>query len=241
MITKWFELPFFKSGRQHQIQTDIYDRFSHYDEEEDEVIGGDFLPEYSHLFRALTTPQGPAETKVVILGQDPYPTPGQANGWAFSVDPNVSPLPRSLQNIFKELVDDLNIPYPAHGSLHEWANQGVMLLNTCLTVSPMQAGSHLGMGWEDLTTEVLTELSENTEGRVFILWGKHAQSFAGLINTEKHHIIRSPHPSPLSAHYGFFGSKPFSRANTYLSQPIDWRITDGSGLSAVSQRSYFSH
>ena len=168
------------------------------------------------------------QVKVVILGQDPYPTKGHAHGLAFSVPPHVKPLPPSLRNILTEYETDLGLPRPRFGDLSDWARRGVLLLNTILTVAEGRPLSHSGLGWHKLTVEVLQKLSEFREHIVFILWGRHAGEFRGLINEEKHHVISSPHPSPFSAHTGFFGSRPFSRANDYLASvnipPIDWRL-----------------
>lgn len=162
--------------------------------------------------------------KVVILGQDPYHGQGQAHGLAFSVNDGIK-LPPSLRNIYKELEDDLGIKRQS-GSLKDWAREGVLLLNTVLTVDESQANSHRGLGWEVFTDSVIEAVSDDLEGVVFILWGKPAQSKIKLIDTSKHHIIQSVHPSPLSAYRGFFGSKPFSQTNDYLvsqgSSPIDW-------------------
>ncbi|GAA3405570.1 uracil-DNA glycosylase [Paenibacillus hodogayensis] len=167
------------------------------------------------------------DTKVVILGQDPYHGPGQAHGLSFSVKPGV-PAPPSLQNIFKELHDDLGCFIPNNGYLVHWAEQGVLLLNTVLTVQAHTANSHRGHGWESFTDRVIAMLNERDKPVVFILWGSPAQKKAQYIDTSKHFIIRSPHPSPLSAYRGFFGSKPFSRANRFLSEhgmkEIDWQI-----------------
>lgn len=167
------------------------------------------------------------KVKVVILGQDPYHGPGQANGLCFSVSPGIKQ-PPSLVNIFKEMQADLDIPIPKTGNLEPWADQGVLLLNATLTVRAHQAGSHQGKGWETFTDAVIKKLSDEKEGLVFILWGKYAQSKEGLIDSYKHMVHKSPHPSPFSAHNGFFGSKPFSKANEYLKvlgkEPIDWRV-----------------
>lgn len=166
-----------------------------------------------------------ADTKVVILGQDPYHGPGQAHGLSFSVRPGVQP-PPSLLNIYKEMESDLGCHRPNHGCLLSWAEQGVLLLNTTLTVAQGRPKSHAGHGWEILTDAIIKKLSDRQTPMVFILWGAHAQSKIPLINTQRHHIIKSPHPSPLSASRGFFGSRPFTRANAYLLQdglaPIDW-------------------
>lgn len=164
------------------------------------------------------------KVKVVILGQDPYHGPKQANGLSFSVNDGV-PLPPSLLNIFKELKTDLGVERPASGNLERWAQQGVLLLNATLTVRQGAAGSHQGKGWEQFTDAVLRILSEQREGLVFILWGAYAKRKGALIDRGKHQVIESAHPSPFSA-TGFFGSKPFSKANDYLkskgTEPIEW-------------------
>lgn len=163
--------------------------------------------------------------KVVILGQDPYHGPGQANGLSFSVAQGV-PFPPSLRNIFKELHDDLGLPIPADGDLSRWAQQGVLLLNATLTVQAHQAGSHRGQGWETFTDNVIRILSANKSHLVFILWGSYAQSKEPLIDTSRHLVLKSVHPSPLSAHRGFFGNHHFSLTNSYLAHhgipPIQW-------------------
>lgn len=167
------------------------------------------------------------DTKVVILGQDPYHGPKQAHGLSFSVQPGVE-APPSLLNIFKELQTDLGCTIPNNGCLLPWAEQGVLLLNAVLTVRERQANSHQGLGWEEFTDKVISLLNERTEPLVFILWGKPAQKKKTMITNPNHLVIESPHPSPLSAHRGFFGSKPFSRANEFLiknnKQPIDWQL-----------------
>lgn len=168
-------------------------------------------------------------TKVVILGQDPYHGPKQAHGLSFSVQPGI-PAPPSLINIFKELETDLGCKTPNHGCLTYWAKQGVLLLNTVLTVRERQANSHQGIGWEQFTDKIITLLNDHPEPLVFILWGRPAQRKARAITNTRHLIIESPHPSPLSASRGFFGSRPFSRANAYLEEqgraPIDWQLPD---------------
>lgn len=170
-----------------------------------------------------------SKTKVCIIGQDPYHGPGQAHGLSFSVKPGV-PIPPSLLNIYKELSDDLGYPIPNHGCLKKWANQGVLLLNAVLTVRAGQAGSHRNMGWETFTSRMIQALNDREEPVVFILWGRDAQNKRSLITNPRHPIIESPHPSPLSAHRGFFGSRPFSKANELLvslgNTPIDWQIKD---------------
>lgn len=165
--------------------------------------------------------------KVVILGQDPYHGPGQAHGLCFSVPPGER-LPPSLQNIFKELKSDLNIPLPVDGNLEKWARQGVLLLNATLTVRANNAGSHQHIGWEIFTDAVIKILSDKREGLVFLLWGNYAQSKQNLIDGNKHDILMASHPSPLSAYRGFFGCRHFSETNRLLIQqgkvPIDWAI-----------------
>jgi len=185
-------------------------------------------PKGSDIFAAYNLT--PFESvKVVILGQDPYHGPRQAHGLAFSVQRGIAH-PPSLQNIFKELKDDIGCDVPLHGMLEAWAKQGVFLLNTVLTVREGQAHSHKEQGWERFTDATIKALSDHREHLVFILWGRPAQMKTSLIDTSRHHIIASPHPSPLSAYRGFFGSKPFSRANSYLQSagitPIDWCLHD---------------
>ncbi|MFV1985515.1 MAG: uracil-DNA glycosylase [Thiohalomonadales bacterium] len=174
--------------------------------------------------------------KVVILGQDPYHGPNQAHGLCFSVLPGVR-FPPSLLNIFKEIHQDLDIPMPDHGCLQSWADQGVLLLNAMLTVEQNRAGSHQGHGWEQFTDRVIQLLNEQREGLVFLLWGSYAQKKGALINSKKHLVLKAPHPSPLSAYRGFFGSKHFSQANDYLVKqgldPIDWRLLPLSELQNV--------
>jgi len=163
--------------------------------------------------------------RVVILGQDPYHGPGQANGLCFSVAPGVQ-MPPSLVNIFKEVSDDTGAPWPADGNLERWARQGVLLLNSTLTVDAGMAGSHRGRGWETFTDAVIARLSAERSGLVFILWGSYAISKGALIDRTRHLVLTSPHPSPLSAYRGFFGNHHFSRANEYLraqgKEPIVW-------------------
>ncbi len=183
-------------------------------------------PPPDEVFAALhLTPY--AETRVVILGQDPYHGPRQAHGLCFSVRDGVA-IPPSLANIHRELHDDLGIPPPGHGNLEAWAVQGVLLLNTTLTVRAGNATSHHGRGWETFTDEVIKAVSAKDQRVVFILWGSHARKKKALIDTSRHTIIESAHPSPLSAHNGFFGSRPFSRTNAALIaaglDPIDWRL-----------------
>ena len=165
------------------------------------------------------------KVKVVIIGQDPYHGPGQAHGLCFSVNDGV-PFPPSLQNIFKEIHDDLGCPIPATGNLTRWAEQGVLMLNATLTVRAHQAGSHQRRGWEEFTDAAIRVLAENREHLVFILWGSYAQKKGAFIDRDRHLVLTSVHPSPLSAYHGFFGNKHFSRANAYLAEhgetPINW-------------------
>ncbi len=167
------------------------------------------------------------EVKVVIIGQDPYHGPGQAHGLCFSV-PEGTPTPPSLVNILKEINSDLGIPVPGHGNLESWAEQGVLLLNATLTVRANTAGSHQGKGWERFTDAAIKALSDKRENLVFLLWGKYAQAKSGLIDTDKHLILKTVHPSPLSAYAGFMGCRHFSKTNEYLrsvgKKEIDWRI-----------------
>ena len=167
------------------------------------------------------------EVKVVILGQDPYHNDGQAHGLCFSVKPDVE-IPPSLVNIYQELHDDLGCYIPNNGYLVKWAKQGVLMLNTVLTVRAHQANSHRGMGWEEFTDAAIRILNEQDRPIVFILWGSPAQKKAQMLNNPKHLILKAPHPSPLSAYRGFFGSRPFSKTNEFLVknglEPIDWQI-----------------
>lgn len=183
-------------------------------------------PDMYDIFNALQYTDY-KDVKVVILGQDPYHGHGQAHGMSFSVKPGVQP-PPSLVNIFKELHEDLGCYIPDNGYLKKWADQGVLLLNTVLTVREGQANSHRNMGWEQFTDKVISILNERETPIVFILWGKNAQSKLSIINNPRHYIIKSSHPSPLSAYNGFLGSRPFSRANDFLvsigKTPIDWQI-----------------
>lgn len=183
-------------------------------------------PDMFHIFEAFEwTPY--EKVKVVILGQDPYHGPNQAHGLSFSVQPGVK-IPPSLRNIYKELEADLGYPPVNHGYLEKWAKQGVLLLNTVLTVRNGEAYSHRGKGWEQLTDAVIQKLSEREDPIIFILWGKPAQGKEKMIDTSRHIILKAPHPSPLSAHRGFFGSRPFSKTNELLlaldKEPIDWKL-----------------
>ena len=189
--------------------------------------GKTIYPPGSLIFNALnTTPLD--KVKVVLLGQDPYHGPGQAHGLSFSVPEGVR-IPPSLRNIYKELAADCAISAPTHGNLTSWAEQGVLLLNATLTVEQGQAGAHQKKGWETFTDRVIQTVNAQCNHCVFILWGSYAQKKSAMIDTSKHLILKSVHPSPLSAQRGFFGSKPFSQTNEYLSShqktPIDWQIT----------------
>lgn len=183
-------------------------------------------PPHPEVFAALHQ-TAHADTRVLILGQDPYHGPDQAHGLCFSVRRGVR-VPPSLANIHKELHDDLGLAVPDHGNLEAWAAQGVLLLNATLTVRAGQAGSHQGKGWETFTDEVIKAVVAKPEHVVFVLWGGYARRKKALIDTSRHTIVESPHPSPLSAHNGFFGSRPFSAANAALEAhgqpPVDWRL-----------------
>ena len=191
-----------------------------------ERANGEVYPPHDQVFSALHL-TAHSQVKVVILGQDPYHQPGQAHGLCFSVQPGVAP-PPSLVNIYKELASDLNITAPSHGNLQRWANQGVLLLNSVLTVQANRAGSHRAKGWETFTDQVISTVNSKPEPVVFILWGAFARSKKPLVNNERHVVIESSHPSPLSAGRGFFGSRPFSRANEALAtarrEPVDWSL-----------------
>lgn len=184
------------------------------------------FPKKEDVFNALVFTSY-ENTKVVILGQDPYPNIGQGMGLSFSVNVGV-PLPKSLQNIFKELQSDLGCKIPKHGSLRKWAEQGVLLLNTSLTVEERKPNSHQTMGWEIFTDKIISLVNDKTDPVAFILWGNNARSKKRLITNSHHLILESAHPSPLSASRGFFGSKPFSQTNAFLisknRKPIDWQI-----------------
>ncbi|WP_434750284.1 uracil-DNA glycosylase [Paenibacillus amylolyticus] len=185
-------------------------------------------PPKEDLFSALKfTPYH--QVKAVIIGQDPYHGAGQAHGLSFSVRPGVR-VPPSLKNIYKELQADLGVPVPKHGSLIHWAEQGVLLLNAVLTVRESQPNSHQALGWQTFTDAVIRELNERPEPMVYMLWGSHAQKKGAFINRDKHLVLESTHPSPLAAHRGFLGSRPFSKANEFLVsqgiKPIDWTIPE---------------
>jgi len=184
------------------------------------------FPDMYDIFNALHY-TSLADTKVVILGQDPYHEPGQAHGLSFSVKPGVQP-PPSLINIFKELSTDLGCTIPNNGCLKPWAEQGVLLLNTVLTVRAHQANSHKGKGWEIFTDRIISILNEREKPMAFILWGRPARMKRAMITNPNHFVVESPHPSPLSAYAGFFGSRPFSQVNDFLKRtgqtPIDWQL-----------------
>lgn len=188
------------------------------------AAGHTYLPSGDNILRAFTRPL--AEVRVLIVGQDPYPTPGHAVGLSFSVAPDVRPLPGSLRNIYRELETDLGIPPSPHGDLTHWFQQGVLLLNRVLTVRPGAPASHRGKGWEEVTACAVEALARRGGPLVAILWGRDAQTAIPLLGETP--VIKSAHPSPLSARSGFFGSRPFSSANRILEQqgatPIDWRI-----------------
>lgn len=190
--------------------------------------GKRIFPKGSEYFRALDlTPL--TKVKVVILGQDPYHGLGQAHGLCFSVRPGVR-IPPSLVNIYKEMQTDLGISPARHGFLEHWARQGVLLLNSVLTVEEAQAASHQGKGWEQFTDSVIRKVNEECESVVFMLWGSYAQRKAAFVDTARHLVLKAPHPSPLSAHNGFFGSRHFSKANAFLKshgrEPVDWQLPD---------------
>ena len=209
-----------------EFEQPYYKKLQHFlaEEYEKQTI----YPSKQQVLNALqTTPY--SQVKVVLLGQDPYHGAGQAHGLSFSVQPGV-PHPPSLRNMFQELQDDLKVPVPTSGSLLKWAEQGVLLLNTVLTVRAGEANSHKGQGWEQFTDAIIKKLTEREEPVIFLLWGKPAQTKRKLIEQGVHHIIlQAPHPSPLSAYRGFFGSKPYSRVNAALQtlgqDPIDWSLS----------------
>jgi uracil-DNA glycosylase len=188
------------------------------------AAGRGYLPHGDHVLRAFQRPL--ADVKVLVVGQDPYPTPGHPVGLSFSVAPDVRPLPPSLVNIFKELVDDLGVPVPSCGDLTPWADAGVLLLNRSLTVGPGRANSHRGKGWEAVTECAIHALAKRGGPLAAILWGRDAQTLKGMLDPVP--WVESAHPSPLSAHRGFFGSRPFSRVNRLLEEqggtPVEWAL-----------------
>lgn len=191
---------------------------------EETAAGRGYLPAGTSVLRAFSYPF--EDVRVLIVGQDPYPTPGHPIGLSFAVDRHVRPVPRSLQNIYRELHDDLGLPVPDHGDLTAWAEHGVMLLNRVLTVRPGASGSHRGRGWEAVTEQAIRALVARGGPLVAILWGRDAANLKPLLGATP--VIQSAHPSPLSASGGFFGSRPFSRANASLvaqgAEPVDWRL-----------------
>jgi uracil-DNA glycosylase len=214
MIKTWRELPFFRSQAWEDVQTNL--------------SGKIYLPDPNLVFRALAlTP--PDKVKVVILGQDPYPTPGHADGLAFSVSEDTKPLPPSLKNIFKELVADTKCEYPPDGRLDKWAEEGVLLLNTALTVLPGKAGSMSKIGWHCLISDIIVHLINNNPNVVYVLWGNKAKEYAEFMPRGYKKMVRSSHPSPLGARHGFTGSKPFSKVNRILRkaeiEPINWSLS----------------
>ncbi len=206
-----FEKPYYK-----ELQNFLADEYAHYT----------IYPEADNVFRALNLVPFD-KVKVVIIGQDPYHGPKQAHGLCFSVQKGVD-IPPSLQNIYKEIQNDLGYPIPKTGDLTQWAKQGVLLLNSVLTVRSGLANSHRGKGWEQFTSAIIRLLSAREDPVIFVLWGNNAKEFLSLIDTSRHYILTAPHPSPLSAHSGFFGCKHFSKCNEFLKymnkKPIDWHI-----------------
>jgi uracil-DNA glycosylase len=188
------------------------------------AAGRTYLPAGDNVLRAFKQPF--ADVRVLVVGQDPYPTPGHPVGLSFSVAPTVRPLPGSLVNIFREYTDDLGYPAPSNGDLTRWTEHGVLLLNRVLTVEPGKPGSHRGKGWEEVTEQAVTALAKRDAPLVVILWGRDARNTAPLLGSLPR--IESAHPSPMSAHNGFFGTRPFSRANSLLegqgAAPVDWRL-----------------
>lgn len=209
--------PIFASERMKSLSTFLRDR---------QAAGATIYPPMHNIFAALDL-IGPEEVKVVILGQDPYHGPGQAHGLSFSVQDGVRP-PPSLANMYKELASDLGVPLPTTGNLTPWARQGVLLLNALLTVEDGTPLAHKGKGWEQFTDAVIARVNQSPLPTVFILWGAHAQKKGAGIDATRHLVLRSVHPSPLSATRGFFGSRPYSRANAFLEfhgrGAIDWRL-----------------
>jgi len=211
--------------KQEQEQDYFKETMQYIDERRQQSIN--VFPQHKDIFNAFTTPNF-NDIKVVILGQDPYHGAGQAHGLCFSVLPDIK-IPPSLVNMYKELVTDIDgFTKPEHGHLQPWAEQGVFMLNTVLTVEEGQAHSHKHLGWERYTDKVIALINEHLEGVVFLLWGAHAQKKGKAIDTNKHCVLAAPHPSPLSAHRGFFGCQHFSKTNEYLLSsgkvPINWQV-----------------
>lgn len=217
--------PSWKKQLQNEFEQAYFQKLVSYVKSEYAAQPNGVFPKGNQIFRAFEA--CPFEkVKVVILGQDPYPTPGHAHGLCFSVEPNVKPLPKSLNHILMELKDDLGIPIRANGDLSDWAEQGVLLLNAVLTLRSGESDSHAGKGWELFTDAVIQKLNEHKTGIVYILWGSKAQRKAANVNAQKNLILTAPHPSPLSAYRGFFGCKHFSKTNAYLlengQEKINW-------------------
>lgn len=214
-----------KEAIANEFEKDYFKTLIQFVKSEYDAHPGAIFPKGSEIFRAFDACPFD-QVKVVILGQDPYPTRGHAHGLCFSVDKSVSPLPKSLNNIYKELESDLGIKPRTDGDLNHWASQGVLMLNTVLTVREGEANSHAKKGWEIFTDAIIDVLAKKKTGIVYILWGSKAQEKAKSVHESSNFIIRSPHPSPLSSYRGFFGSKPFSRTNDYLVEQgsigIDW-------------------
>ena len=211
-----------KTQLQQEFEKPYFEKLTHFVRQE--YATRTVYPPAKLIFNAFDSCPFDA-VKVVIVGQDPYHQPGQAHGLCFSVNDGVQ-IPPSLVNIYKEIENDLGKPSPSSGNLERWARQGVLLLNATLTVQANRAGSHQGKGWEEFTDAVIHQLATQCEHLVFILWGAYAQRKGASIDANRHLVLRSPHPSPLSAHRGFFGNKHFSKANSYLvahgKEPVDW-------------------
>jgi uracil-DNA glycosylase len=207
--------PSWEKALHPSFEAPYFEKLAHFVKEEYQRFPNQIFPEGKYIFRAFDSCPFD-QIKVVVLGQDPYPTRGHAHGLCFSCDSHVRPLPKSLQNIFKELEDDLRVPAPPNGDLNHWARQGVLLLNSILTVREGQPLSHANQGWEKFTDDVIQTINDQLEGVIFVLWGSPAQAKASRVDSNKHFILKAPHPSPLSAYRGFFGSKPFSTINGIL-------------------------
>ncbi|MDB2656838.1 uracil-DNA glycosylase [Crocinitomicaceae bacterium] len=217
--------PSWKKALENEFSKPYFESLASFVKSEYQRYPESIFPKGNQIFRAFdASPMD--KVKVVILGQDPYPTKGHAHGLCFSCEPDVRPLPKSLNNIYKELKEDLGIEIPESGDLNRWAEQGVFLLNASLTVREGQPESHAGKGWESFTDAVIQTLNEKKTGVVYLLWGSKAQRKAENVNSQKNLVLRAPHPSPLSAYRGFFGSKHFSQCNAYLEQQglksIEW-------------------
>jgi uracil-DNA glycosylase len=217
--------PSWKNELSDEFEKDYFKSLTEFVKSDYKTYPNSIFPKGNEIFKAFDACPFD-QVKVVILGQDPYPTRGHAHGLCFSVEPDVRPLPKSLNNIYKELEADLGIAPRENGDLRHWAEQGVFMLNSVLTVREGQPNSHAKKGWERFTDAVIERLAAKQEGIVYILWGSKAQDKGRVVNAASNKIIVSPHPSPLSSYRGFFGSKPFSQANEYLQsigkQPINW-------------------